>query len=322
MFERVPLPTPFHVGTVNAYVAGRTVVDPGPDSEETREALRDALAERDLAPADVAQVLITHPHPDHFGLAAFLREHGASVVASPEAATVVRDFPGRLDDEQAFLSDFFRRCGMAAGTAETVTQLPEAFVHYAPSVSVDREVSAGDTVWVGRDDPTVEEREVTVREVTGHAVGEVVFAFDGAAGREALVGDNVMAEITPNPFLQPPPEPGAERPRVLPAYNESLRRLREVGYDRFHPGHRGAVDDPAGRIDAILAEHDERTDRVAAMLDEPTTPVAVMNGLFDDLPVTEQFPGMSEAVGHLDVLVARDRAVAHERDGTLSYERA
>jgi len=328
MFERVPLPTPFQVGPVNAYVAGRTVVDPGPDSEETREALRDALAERDLAPDDVAQVLITHPHPDHFGLASFLRERGASVVASPDAAPVMRDFPARLDYEQTFFSDFFRRCGMAADTADTVTQLPEAFVRYAPSVGVDREVSAGDAVDVDGVDATGgglevadEGRALTVDEVTGHAAGELLFAFDGEAGREALVGDNVMADITPNPFLQPPPDSGAERPRVLPAYNDSLRRLREAGYDRFHPGHREPVDDPAGRIDAILAEHDERTDRVAAMLDEPTTPVAVMEELFDDLPVTEQFPGMSEAVGHLDVLVSRGRALARERDGTLYYER-
>jgi len=315
MFERVPLPTPFQVGTVNAYVAGRTVVDPGPDSEECRERLREALAERDLAPADVAQVLITHPHPDHFGLAAFLRERGATVVASPAAAAVMADFPARLDYEQSFFSDFFRRCGMAGDTADTVTQLPEAFVHYASSVAVDREVGAGNTV-------AVDGHELTVDEVTGHAAGEIIFAFEGAAGREALVGDNVLGHITPNPFLQPPSEPGADRPRVLPAYNDSLARLREAGYDRFHTGHRDPVEDPSARIDAILAEHDERTDRVAAMLAEPTTPVAVMEELFDGLPVTEQFPGMSEAVGHLDVLVARGRATARERDGTLVYERA
>jgi len=314
VFERLPLPTPFQVGRVNAYVAGRTVVDPGPDSDEARAALHEGLADLGLAPADIEQVLVTHPHPDHFGLAADFADRGARVVASPEAASVMADFPARLDYEQSFFSDFFRRCGMAASTADTVTQLPEAFVHYAPSVAADRTVSAGDTV-------TVDDRELTVSEVTGHAAGEILFAFDGPAGREALVGDNVLAEITPNPFLQPPPEPGGDRPRVLPAYNSSLARLHKRGYGRFHPGHRGTVSDPAGRIDAILAEHDERTDRVAGLLDEPTTPVAVMEALFDDLPVTEQFPGMSEAVGHLDVLVERGRATAREREGTLVYER-
>ncbi|WP_436931343.1 MBL fold metallo-hydrolase [Halosimplex halobium] len=314
MFEQVSVPTPFQVGPVNAYLAGRTLVDPGPDSEEAWSHLTDALAERDLAPDDIEQLLITHPHPDHFGLAKRFRERGATVVAHPDAASIVADFPGRLDAEQAFFRDFFERCGMAPSTADTVTELPGAFVHYAPSVPVDREVAPGDTV-------TVDGVELLVDDLAGHATGEVLFAFDGPAGREALVGDNVLAEITPNPFLQPPPRPGADRPRVLPAYNDCLADLREAGYDRLHPGHRSRIDDPAGRIDDILAEHDDRTERVADLLDEPTTPVAVMHELFDDLPVTEQFPGMSEAVGHLDVLDAAGRATATERDGEIVYER-
>jgi glyoxylase-like metal-dependent hydrolase (beta-lactamase superfamily II) len=82
VFDRVPVPTPFQIGPVNAYVAGRTVVDPGPDSEDAWDALRTALGERRLEPADVEQVLVTHPHPDHFGLANRLREDGATVVVA------------------------------------------------------------------------------------------------------------------------------------------------------------------------------------------------------------------------------------------------
>jgi len=314
MFEQVPVPTPFQVGPVNAYLTDRTLVDPGPDSDEAWAHLTDALADRDLGPGDIERLLITHPHPDHFGLAKRFRDRGATVVAHPEAASIMADFPGRLDAEQVFFRDFFERCGMAPSTADTVTELPGAFVNYAPSVTVDREVAAGDRV-------TVDGTELLVDELAGHATGEVSFAFDGPAGREALVGDNVLAEITPNPFLQPPPDPESDRPRVLPAYNDCLADLREEGYDRFHPGHRDRVDDPTGRIDDILAEHDDRTERVAGLLDDPTTPVEVMDELFGDLPVTEQFPGMSEAVGHLDVLETAGRAIARERDGAIAYER-
>ncbi|PSP70627.1 MBL fold hydrolase, partial [Halobacteriales archaeon QH_8_67_27] len=86
-------------------------------------------------------------------------------------------------------------------------------------------------------------------------------------------------------------------------------------------GHRGHVEDPPGRIDDILDEHTERTERVADFLDEPRTPVEVMNELFGDLPVTEQFPGMSEAVGHLDVLEAADRVSVREENDRVLYER-
>lgn len=312
MFSRLSIPTPFQVGPVNAYLAGRTLVDPGPDSDEAWATLLEALEERELGPSDVEQVLITHPHPDHFGIAHRLREAGARVLASPEAADIVEDFPARLDREQAYFVDFFERCGMARETSETVTKLPEAFLAYATSVDVDRRIEAGDDV-------TVDDARVTVDAVTGHAAGELIFAYADGDERTALVGDNVLGDITPNPFLLPP-EAGGERPRVLPRYNESLADLREQPFDRFLPGHREPIEAPARRIDAILSAHDERTDRVAGIVDGPTTPVDVMNELFGDLPATEQFSGMSEAVGHLDVLEEAGRVTKSERGGVVVYE--
>ena len=46
-----------------------------------------------------------------------------------------------------------------------------------------------------------------------------------------------------------------------------------------------------------------------------------MEGLFGDLPATEIFSGMSEAVGHLDVLEARGRVSQREQGGLVVYER-
>lgn len=314
MFTRVSVPTPFQVGAVNAYIAGRTVVDPGPESEEAWSRLLDALEARELAPGDISQVVVTHPHPDHFGLAHRFRAEGARVLASPEAAGIMQDFGVRLRYEQSYFVDFFERCGISRETAKAVTQLPEAFLGYAESVETDRELDAGDTL-------TVDDEPLTVDSVAGHAVGERIFSYDTEGRREAIVGDTVLGDITPNPFLQPPPEAGGQRPRVLPAFNDSLAWLREQGHDRFLTGHREPVESPRDRIDAILDEHDQRSDEVADIVGEgATTPADVMTALFGDLPATEYFAGMSEAVGHLDVLEARDRVEKRDRGGVFVYE--
>ncbi|WP_136716234.1 MBL fold metallo-hydrolase [Halorientalis salina] len=313
MFTRLSIPTPFQVGPVNAYLAGRTLVDPGPESEEAWSRLLGALEERALEPDDIDRVLITHPHPDHFGLARRFSDLGATVVASPEAADIMADFEGRFEYERTYFTDFFERCGMASETADTVTDLPETYLRYAPSVDTDREVTTDDAV-------VVQNTTLSVRKTSGHASGELLFSYDGDESRQAIVGDHVLADITPNPFLLPPPEPGADRPSVLPAYNESLRSLRDQGFDRFLPGHRDRIETPRDRIDDVLAEHEARTENVADLVDGPTTPVEVMEGLFGDLPVTEYFAGMSEAVGHLDVLESRGAVSARDKGGIIVYE--
>ncbi|PSQ48217.1 MBL fold hydrolase [Halobacteriales archaeon SW_6_65_15] len=315
MFTRLSIPTPFQIGPVNAYMAGRTLVDPGPGSEEAWAALLDGLEARELEPSDVEQVLVTHPHPDHFGLASRLQEEGARVVASPAAAEVLRDFEGRLDYEQSYFVEFFERHGMARTTAQTVTDLPESYLRVAPSVETDVELEDGDTVEVAG-------QTVTGEAVDGHAPGETIFTYATDEDEtRAIVGDHVLGDITPNPLLQPPAEPGGERPRVLPAFNRSLTALRKRDFDRFLPGHREEIEDPAGRIDEILTAHEERTSNVKAIVEGgPTTAVEVMNELFDDLPVTEYFPAMSEAVGHLDVLDARGEVEPRERGGVVVWE--
>ncbi len=313
MFTRIAVPTPFQVGRVNTYLAGRTVVDPGPDSEEAWATLLDGLDAAGLAPEDIEQVVVTHPHPDHFGLARRFRKLGARVFASPEAADIMAEFEARLHYEQEYFTDFFQRCGLSAETASTVTNLPEAFLPFAPDVQTDRRLAAGDRV-------TVVDTTLTAAEVAGHAAGELVFGFEAEGKRRALVGDNVLGHITPNPFLQPPVERGGERPRVLPAYNESLAWLREQSYDRFLPGHGEDVADPAERVGEILSAHDERTAAVRELVDGPTVPADVMRGLFEDLPLTEQFSGLSEAVGHLDVLEARSDVTQRESGDVLVYK--
>lgn len=315
MFTRTPIPTPFQVGPVNAYVAGRTIVDPGPNSEESWAGVTAALADADLAVDDVEQVIITHPHPDHFGLASRIREAGDDVLASPIAAAIMADFEGHFEYEREFFGDYFRRCGLPQSTADTVTDLPQTFLNYAPSVETDRQLESGDVV-------TVAGTDLAVTETMGHAASELIFSYETASERRAIVGDHVLPKITPNPQLQAPPSHGGKRPRPLPHYNRSLDRLAEEPYDRMLPGHREEITDPPGRIAEIRESHEERTENVIALVDGPTTAFDVMDGLFPDLPATEIFQGMSEALGHLDVLEDRGRVERQETDDRIVYERS
>ncbi|MFB9806369.1 hypothetical protein ACFFQF_14295 [Haladaptatus pallidirubidus] len=161
---------------------------------------------------------------------------------------------------------------------------------------------------------------MTAESVQGHAPGETIFTFENDGESKAIVGDHVLADITPNPLLQPPMEESGSRPRVLPAFNRSLSRLRDRELDYIFPGHREEIGNPTERIEKILDAHENRTENVLALVEGPTTAFDVMEGLFDDLPATEYFPAMSEAIGHLDVLEERGEVSRQEQGGVVVYE--
>jgi len=321
MFRRFRIPTPFQVGPVNAYLAGDTLIDPGPDSDEAWARLLEALEGEGMTPEDVSRVLVTHPHPDHFGLAHRFHEAGASILASEPTARIIEDFAARLEYEQSFFLEFLQRHGVSEGTAETVTNLPAVFLDYGPDCPVDRVLDDGDEL-------SIDGRSVTAERVEGHAPGELLLTYEAAPkpgvdpALRAVVGDHVLADVTPNPWLQPPSEPNAERPRTLIRFNDSLERLANRNFDRLLPGHGDRIDDPTERIRGILDAHERRTAEVRDLVDGPTSAIEVMEGLFEDLAATEYFGGMSEAIGHLDVLEERGAVVSEERGGMIIYEPA
>ena len=79
----ITIPTPFPVGPVNVYLLfgpASTRVGAGPNSDEALAALRAGLAAYGYALADVRHLVITHAHPDHYGLAdRVVAESGARV---------------------------------------------------------------------------------------------------------------------------------------------------------------------------------------------------------------------------------------------------
>lgn len=307
MVERIEVPTPFQVGSVNCYRIGRALVDPGPDSDNAWRFLRNALADAGLVPDDVERVLVTHPHPDHFGIANRFRDLGASVLASPVGGEIMSTFAERLEYEQSYFVPLLVRHGLDRDLAETAVGLPEAYLEFAPDTPVDRYLDDGESI-------DLRDRTIEAEAVAGHAPGETIFTYHVEGGERAIVGDHVLDPITPNPFLQPPPEPDAPRPRVLPAYNRSLDRLADREFDRLLPGHRDVIEAPTHRIEQLRRFHERRTEQVLEELTEPMTAAEVMHQLFGRLPATEVFPGMSEAIGHLDVLEERDRVERVEAD--------
>src|SRR4026208_97838 len=73
----ISLPTPFYIGPVNVYLIAEdpiTIIDPGPKTKATVDALRAGLLAAGFRVSDIRRIVLTHAHEDHCGLARSVRD--------------------------------------------------------------------------------------------------------------------------------------------------------------------------------------------------------------------------------------------------------
>src|SRR4030095_9405263 len=74
---RISVPTPFYIGPVNVYLIAEdpiTIIDTGPKTKATVDALRAGLRTAVCLFSDIRRIVLTHAHEDHCGLAKALRD--------------------------------------------------------------------------------------------------------------------------------------------------------------------------------------------------------------------------------------------------------
>ncbi|HKZ47657.1 MAG TPA: MBL fold metallo-hydrolase [Thermoplasmata archaeon] len=310
--HRIEVPTGLPVGAVNAYILPRapaTLVDTGPAVDGAWEALQQGMASAGLALADLEQIAITHGHVDHFGLAAAVRkESGARVLAPAGDADMVVDFHATYARRAQRYGEVLRE----TGTPDTLREgLAGFFAHLdtlGDGVPVDVLLQDGDTFEGGGE-------LLTAVHTPGHSRGSTCLL---AASGPLFTGDTVILGITPISAFG-----GRDGLSVgLADYLTSLDRLSVLPARLALPGHRDPVRDIRGYARDIRRHHGARQIQVLSLLAEERTAWEVSRLLFGDLPVTEVFLGIVEALAHLEVLEASGRVSSRERDGLRRYVRA
>jgi glyoxylase-like metal-dependent hydrolase (beta-lactamase superfamily II) len=293
----VPLPLPLALNSVNCYLLrgpeGWTAVDAGLHTEAAEAAWRAAFAELGLAPRALAQVVLTHFHPDHFGMAGWLqRISGAPVFLAPREIEQAEATWGLSPDALDPMVPHF----LAYGTPEPVVAGMEIAVAQLRAATYPHPVltpiSPGASVVMGG-------RRFTAIQAAGHSDGQLIF-YD-PQGRIVLSGDHVLNKITPHIGLWP-----GSQPDPLGRYLASLEELAGLDVALALPGHKTMIGDWAGRIAELRAHHDERLAVMAAAVAGRATAYEVARAVFpfDRFTPHEQRFAVAETVAHLERLVA------------------
>jgi glyoxylase-like metal-dependent hydrolase (beta-lactamase superfamily II) len=309
----VPLPLPFALKVVNCYLIkgknGFTIIDTGLHTDQDLQVWEEAQAKHGWSWNDVEKIVLTHYHPDHYGLAGTLQQlTNAPVYLSRTDWEQAQFFFGRKSDMPERMAAFFAEHGL---TEDWVKKIPGHLRSFHSWVEPHPEptwIAPGETIRMG-------DRDYQVIHTPGHADGHLSF-YDPE--RQIMIGgDFLLPKITPNISLWP----GAD-PNPLATYLSTLDKMKKVPVKRIFPAHGNAFTHYRERIAQLEEHHEARLQLIAKYVRDLGEPTAydVCKCLFGDrLSIHNLRFALSETLAHLEYLRVKGKMDLFEKEGTKRY---
>ena len=319
---------------------GVTLFDAGYGTPEAREAMTAQLKAIGYAPSDVQRLIVSHAHPDHLGLAGWLKRQSPGcevLMLGREVEWFVAAHQGNVD-WMARSEDWMRRHGDASGGLEAEPREERR----------DREVAEA---LGGRPDAATEteRRSWQMRvEADRHLVDGEVIEFDGwrvesvwtpghtpghlcayiPEHRLTFTGDHVLSRITPNVSLMPEDDEAGRNP--LREFLASLQKVAALDTALALPAHEDTIADLPARCRVIAEHHDQRLHEVLAAIEQIEGGVPSASQIservtwhrpYSTFSMMKKRQAIGETLAHLDLLKEDGRVLMHHaEDDTIRWE--
>ena len=308
---KIELPIPFPLKSMNVYFiddSPRTLVDAGIKTEVSFETLKKGLETIGVGLNSIERILITHGHIDHYGQAKRLSSlSGAPIYIHSKEYGRIRSFIHSLG--------FIKSILLRNGAPETLVN--EA-IHYMESAQIMAD--SLDEAFFLDDGDSILFKSMSWKTIhcPGHSPGLICFHWPEK--KILFTGDHLLKEITPNPILNVPEYRPPFRYPSLKDYLNSLEKIERLGLSLLLPAHGEEIHDVKALIQKIFTHHKGRMDRILFSLSKKEkTPFQIAMDLFPGVPPFEVFLGISEAVGHLDILKEKGIVKVNEKEGKDYY---
>ena len=313
---QIKIPIPDNpLGYVNTYLIpgdkGCLLVDAGWNTPEALEAMEHQLSEIGYCIKDITSIVVTHIHPDHYGLAGRLKQdsHASLAIHYIEKAFIETryiDFKKLVED----VGQWLHAHGVPDPVIPNLKEASISAINFVSPAMPDTALHGGERITYG-------DFNFKVLWTPGHSPGHVCL-YDKKK-KVLLAGDHILPVITPNVSLHV-----QSMGNPLADYINSLKEIRQLEIDIVLPAHEYIFNDARKRIDEIINHHHEREEVILDTIrDEPGTayhiasviPWETMGVGWDGLSPLDQRSAVMETLAHLEFLKTEERAeIVHVND--------
>lgn len=232
---------------------GAYLIDAGWNTDEAFDALADGLKQAGFVMADVRGVMVTHIHPDHYGLGGRIREaSGAWISLHPADARLIQSRYIEPEELLKMVSSALTRAGAPDGELADIGAASMPVRGFVTATQPDVLLEDGDR-------PDVPGWNLRAIHTPGHSPGHLCFYL--ADQRLMLTGDHVLPRITPNISYHP-----QSGPNPLGDFLDSLDKVAREDVELVLPAHEHRFVGLTGRVDALKAHHRQRFAEVIAAI--------------------------------------------------------
>ncbi len=255
---RIPFPEGMERHT-NAYVIegskGAILVDCGWDSSEALWAFREELRLDRLSFDEINWIVVTHIHPDHFGLASKLKELcDAKIVMHRDEAQLIDSRYVKYARLSREMQDMLVVEGTPFDEATEMCETSKWELQFITPVHPDIVVEHGDTISNGT-------YQLDVLHTPGHTAGHI--CLYEARKRRLFCGDHVLFDAVPRAAVDPQ---SSQDP--IGDYLQSLDALSSHALSFVFPGHGPVFNSLSIRSDEIRRHMQYRQKQILGILDE------------------------------------------------------
>jgi len=319
---RMPLPLPVsNLSHINTYLVkgnnGYLLVDTGWNTEEAFASLKKQLGEIGINGREISRIVVTHTHPDHYGMAGKLKElYGATLYFHHLEKDVIESRYIAMDELLQEISQWLKGNGVPPDRLAELQQASLPMLKFVTPTMPDTTLYGGETITCG-------DFNFNILPTPGHAPGHI--CLYEPAKKILLSGDHILPTITPHVGMHP--QSGSN---PLGDYLDSINNLKRLDVDLVLPGHEQPFTGFQERIEGITLHHRLRNAEIMAALGydsrtafQLTTGITWLhdvNGVgWYKLGNWDKRMAILETLAHLEAMRAKGELDKFNRDGIRYY---